>query len=163
MTTSLSKSIARALDWAQINQYPIRIIWDKLPKKDEPRVPLLPWVFGYAPNYFKTQLHWWDNPHQSSSKPAWWNKPDKLVSCCAFSIALLLILLKLWLYEVRIPRSLLGDQVSALRDALHLLKSSENILLHYGNEELEKIRKRQEAGGVDEHTEEEGDGVDEGQ
>ena len=80
MSTSLSQSIARTLDWAQIDQYPIKITWDKLPRKDEPRAPLLPWVFGYAPNYFKSRLHWWDNPHQSSSKPVWWDKPDKLVS-----------------------------------------------------------------------------------
>ena len=81
MTTSLSKSIARTLDWARIDQYPAEIVWDKLPQRDDPRVPLLPWTFGYAPNYFKTQLHWWDDPGKSSSKPAWWHNPNKLVRC----------------------------------------------------------------------------------
>ena len=80
MTSSLSKSIHRSLNWARIDKYPIEIVWDKLPSREEPRVPLLPWMFGYSPNYFKTQLHWWDYPHQSSSKPAWWDHPEKLVS-----------------------------------------------------------------------------------
>ena len=79
MTSSLSKSINRTLNWARIDRYPVEIVWDMLPKRDEPRVPLLPWMFGYSPNYFKTQLHWWDYPNKSTSKPAWWDHPERLV------------------------------------------------------------------------------------
>ena len=61
---------------------------------------------------------------------------------------------KLWLHEVRIPRSLLGEQISALRDTMHLLRKCESILSFYGSEELAKLH--------DQNTEERTEGSNDG-
>lgn len=79
MTTTLSRSIARILAWARIDKYPIEIVWAKLPAMDSPRAPMLPWMFGYSPNYFKSEIHWWDMPESDDNKPPWWSEPNKLV------------------------------------------------------------------------------------
>ena len=39
------------------------------------------------------------------------------------------------MYEIRVPRNLLGDHISALRDCMHLLRRTEDILVFYTNEE----------------------------
>lgn len=79
MTTNLSKVIAERLAWARIDCHPITIEWDKLPTGDKPNVPMLPWMFGYSPNYLKAKTHWWDSPDVPYDKPPWWKSPDKEV------------------------------------------------------------------------------------
>ena len=81
------------------------------------------------------------------------NPINWFVALCLFTIHGLIVS-KLWLYEVRIPRSLLGDQVSALRDAMNLLQKSESILVNYGSKELDEIRGQNEATGAKSTTEE---------
>lgn len=93
MTTSLSKSIARVLNWARIDKYPIEIVWNNLPDKAQPRAPMLPWMFGYSPNYFKAQIHWWDRPEDRNPKPVWWSEPNKLLRINGTDLEPLLIVL----------------------------------------------------------------------
>ncbi|KAK7696338.1 hypothetical protein QCA50_000992 [Cerrena zonata] len=123
MTTSLSQSISRILDWAQIDSYPVQILWEKLPDANHPRAPMFPWMFGQSSNYFKSQLHWWDDPDSEEHKPPWWNRPIPVK----------------WLHEVRIPRSLLGKQVAALKDARSLIRNADKLIC-LDSEEIAKLR-----------------------
>ena len=52
-----------------------------------------------------------------------------------------------WLYEVRIPRHLLGEHISALRDSMQLLRKAEAILTVYADEEIQNARDEQEVNG----------------
>lgn len=87
MTTTLSQCIARVLDWVRLDKYPVEIVWDKLPDENHARAPMLPWMFGYSPNYLKAQLHWWDNPETPSDKPSWWHNPNKLVGSQSLNLS----------------------------------------------------------------------------
>ena len=80
MTADLSQSIRRALSWADLSSYPIKINWDDLPQPSKPRVPFFPWMFGYAPNYVRGYCQWWEEPSKPKNKPSWWDDPDQSVS-----------------------------------------------------------------------------------
>ena len=79
MTADLSQGIHRALSWADLTTYPIKIIWEDLPQPSEPRVPFFPWMFGYAPNYMRGQSQWWEERSDHKYRPAWWDDPDQSV------------------------------------------------------------------------------------
>ena len=128
MTADLSQGIRRALSWADLSSYPIKIMWDDLPQPSKPRVPFFPWMFGYAPNYVRGQCQWWEEPSTSKYKPSWWDDPDKSVSdhthwCSAKPLTHN----QKWLHEVRIPQNLLGEQVVTLQDMTQLLSDTVEI------------------------------------
>lgn len=120
MTTNLSQVLVKKLDWARIDCYPVQILWDKLPAGDRPNVPMLPWMFGYSPNYLKAKLHWWEHPNSPHDKPGWWSSPDKEVSrtiTLYVAIQHSALMFQIWLNEIRIPLKLLGQQMAAIEDA----------------------------------------------
>ncbi|KAK7676746.1 hypothetical protein QCA50_020322 [Cerrena zonata] len=109
MTTRLSKAIDVRFRWLHIDGYPPVIDWTQLPDPNAPSMGNLSELFdGTVPQIAQGESHWWtynESTDAVEDKPHWWDQPEK----------------EKWLYNVSVPRDLIGQYVRRLTQSQDLL------------------------------------------
>ena len=127
MTTELTQNIAERLSWFDYRYIKPTIHWELLPRGDSqvPAIPCAPWMFGFLPNYIEAKDMWWEDIEETAKKPDWWTDPDPKVFLFSYNLSNLdsscCIPMQIWLFQVSIPRDLLGRQVTLIADMVKVL------------------------------------------
>ncbi|KAK7676280.1 hypothetical protein QCA50_020781 [Cerrena zonata] len=112
----------RRFRWLNIENYPPVIDWGMIPHADTPFAPDLAELFdGVVPQITQGGCHWWTYNDQTPNDnvPYWWNDPVK----------------EKWLYNVSIPRDLVGQYIRRLSQSEELLKLAASRLEELLNKE----------------------------
>ncbi|KAK7688138.1 hypothetical protein QCA50_008508 [Cerrena zonata] len=109
MTTHLSKVIDVRFQWLGIDCYPPVIDWGQLLEPGSPSMGNLSELFdGMIPQIAQGESHWWTyngNTSTIEDKPYWWDEPEK----------------EKWLFNVSVPRDLVGQYIRRLTQSQELL------------------------------------------